>query len=192
MYACVKDCRLWGVGKRIEDRIQMKRATTGSSSGCDVIHTYALRPKKSRLQSHMPHHVSVSQATGSKDGICYSSVLADLLSATTASLQNMTHGEDNLSTKSHTFRVCSVDELSLDCPSGIYRLNAYCRSLSSLSASSSPESYVIILRRAFPLPFHLTHGLRNFMKDDTIVKKTVNHMNPKTFLKRKQCTFGAR
>ena len=73
-----------------------------------------------------------------------------------------------------------VDRLTPDAPDGHYCLDALC------------ESSVLVFRGVLPSTREDVEVLDAFMSDDARVPRTPNPFNSKTFLLRKQATFGAR
>jgi alkylated DNA repair dioxygenase AlkB len=53
------------------------------------------------------------------------------------------------------------------------------------------DSSIVILRKALNITDEQTDELKEFMLDESKVPKTPNPMNPNTFVKRRQTTFGA-
>lgn len=76
----------------------------------------------------------------------------------------------------------ALEQLTPDAPNG-----RYC-----LDSEATCDASVVLLRTTVDISAELTEELRLFMRDETKVPKTPNPMNRSTYLKRRQCTFGAK
>jgi len=100
---------------------------------------------------------------------------------------------DNKLPNLSTLALKSRDQLHRGAPDGLYcvdTLDATQRGF-KIADLSQCKSSVILIRNALNVTDEEAKELDAFMEDDTKVPPTVNPMNAKSFIRRKQATFGA-